>query len=58
MDTTLLTGSGHGVMVPMQKALYPRTSHNYAGFNTNIPDQFRMDQFEHGVHQNVAERKK
>ncbi len=40
------TGSGHGVMVPMQKALYPRTSHNYAGFNTNIPDQFRMDQFE------------
>ncbi len=44
MDT--LTGSGHGVMVPMQKALYPHTSHNYAGFNTNIPDQFRMEQFE------------
>lgn len=44
MDT--LTGSGHGVMVPMQKALYPRTSRNYAGFNTNIPDQFRMEQFE------------
>ncbi len=40
------TGSGHAVMVPMQKALYPRTSHNYAGFNTNIPDQFRMQQFE------------
>ncbi|HVM88982.1 MAG TPA: bifunctional YncE family protein/alkaline phosphatase family protein [Puia sp.] len=40
------TGSGHGVMVPIQKALFPRTSHNYAGFNTNIPDQFRMDQFE------------
>lgn len=40
------TGSGHGVMVPMQKALYPLTSHNYAGFNTNIPDQFRMEQFE------------
>ena len=40
------TGSGHGVMVPMQKALYLRTSHNYAGFNTNIPDQFRMEQFE------------
>jgi hypothetical protein len=33
-------------MVPMQKALFNRTSHNYAGFNTNIPDQFRMDQFE------------
>ena len=44
--TDTATGSGHGVMVPMQKALYPRTSHNYAGFNTNIPDQFRMDQFE------------
>lgn len=40
------TGAGHGVMVPMQKALYKNTSFNYAGFNTNIPDQFRMDQFE------------
>ena len=36
----------HGVMVPMQKALFPRTSHDYAGFNMNIPDQYRMDQFE------------
>ena len=44
MDTA--TGGGHAVMVPMQKALWPRTSHNYAGFNTNIPDQFRMEQFE------------
>src|SRR5579863_6271115 len=44
MDTA--TGSAHAVMVPMQKALWPRTSRNYAGFNTNIPDQFRMDQFE------------
>ena len=44
MDTA--TGAAHGVMVPMQKALFSRTSHNYAGFNTNIPDQFRMDQFE------------
>jgi YVTN family beta-propeller protein len=44
MDTA--TGAGHGVMVPMQKALFSRTSHNYAGFNTNIPDQFRMNQFE------------
>jgi DNA-binding beta-propeller fold protein YncE len=40
------TGSGHAVMVPMQKALFPRTSHNYAGFNTHIPDQFRVRQFE------------
>ena len=43
-DTT--TGAAHAVMVPMQKALWPRTSHDYAGFNTNIPDQFRMQQFE------------
>ncbi|MEI6676960.1 MAG: bifunctional YncE family protein/alkaline phosphatase family protein [Mariniphaga sp.] len=40
------TGAAHGVMVPMQKALFTRTSHDYAGFNTNIPDQYRMDQFE------------
>ena len=44
MDTA--TGAAHAVMVPMQKALWSRTSHNYAGFNTNIPDQFRMMQFE------------
>jgi DNA-binding beta-propeller fold protein YncE len=44
MDTA--TGAAHGVMVPMQKALYNKTSHNYAGYNTNIPDQFRMNQFE------------
>lgn len=41
-----LTGAAHPVMVPMQKALYKNTSHNYAGYNTNIPDQFRMEQFE------------
>jgi DNA-binding beta-propeller fold protein YncE len=40
------TGAAHVVMVPMQKALFNRTSHNYAGYNTNIPDQYRMDQFE------------
>ncbi len=41
------TGAAHGVMVPMQNALFKRTSHNYAGYNMNIPDQYRMDQFEH-----------
>lgn len=40
------TGAAHGVMIPMQKALFTRTSHNYAGYNMNIPDQYRMDQFE------------
>jgi YVTN family beta-propeller protein len=44
MDTA--TGAAHAVMVPMQKALFSKTSYNYAGFNTNIPDQFRMNQFE------------
>jgi hypothetical protein len=44
MDTA--TGAAHGVMVPMQNAAFKRTSHNYAGYNTNIPDQFRMNQFE------------
>jgi YVTN family beta-propeller protein len=40
------TGAGHAVMVPMQKALHARTSHDYAGYNMSIPDQFRMEQFE------------
>ncbi|HEY1018149.1 MAG TPA: bifunctional YncE family protein/alkaline phosphatase family protein [Sediminibacterium sp.] len=40
------TGAAHGVMVPMQKALYNRTSTSYPGYNTNIPDQYRIDQFE------------
>ncbi len=39
-------GSMQPVVFPMPKALWKRTSRNYAGFNTNIPDQFRMDQFE------------
>ncbi|MCE5345297.1 MAG: hypothetical protein LLG13_03265 [Bacteroidales bacterium] len=40
------TGAAHGVMVPMPDALFTRTSHNFAGFNMNIPDQYRMNQFE------------
>ncbi|RKD88249.1 bifunctional YncE family protein/alkaline phosphatase family protein [Mangrovibacterium diazotrophicum] len=40
------TGAAHAVMIPMPKALFKRTSHNYAGYNMNIPDQYRMDQFE------------
>lgn len=40
------TGAAHGVMIPMQNALFTRTSHNYAGYNMSIPDQYRMDQFE------------
>lgn len=44
MDTA--TGAGHIVMVPMQKGLWEKTSHHFAGYNTNIPDQFRVKQFE------------
>ena len=40
------TGAAHIVMVPMQKGVWEKTSHNFAGYNTNIPDQFRMNQFE------------
>lgn len=40
------TGAAHSVMIPMQNALFTRTSHNYAGYNMSIPDQYRMDQFE------------
>jgi len=40
------TGASHIVMVPMQKAVWNKTSHNFAGYNTNIPDQYRMNQFE------------
>ncbi len=39
-------GAAQGVVFPMPKAAFDFTSRNYAGFNTNIPDQFRMDQFE------------
>ena len=45
-QTDTLTGAAHIVMVPMQKALWSKTSHNFAGYNMNIPDQFRVKQFE------------
>ncbi len=39
-------GSMQPVVFPLPKAVYNRTSRTYAGFNTNIPDQLRVDQFE------------
>ena len=39
-------GAKFAVVAPMQKILFDNTSRNYAGFNMNIPDQFRMNQFE------------
>ncbi len=44
MDT--LFGTRHPVPFPMPNAVHKHTSRNFAGFNCNIPDQFRMDQFE------------
>ncbi|MDX1907208.1 MAG: bifunctional YncE family protein/alkaline phosphatase family protein [Bacteroidia bacterium] len=39
-------GARQSIVFPMQAAVYDRTSRSYAGYNTNIPDQVRMDQFE------------
>jgi hypothetical protein len=40
------TGIKMGVMFPMPKPLFDRTSRKYATFNTSVPDQFRIDMFE------------
>lgn len=39
------TGARFLTNVPMPEPLYRNTSREYPGFNTNIPDQFRADQF-------------
>lgn len=44
--TDSIFGSTNSVVFPFPKALYSKTSHSYAGFNMNIPDQFRAYQFE------------
>jgi DNA-binding beta-propeller fold protein YncE len=41
-----LNGTALPVAFPMPKAIFSKTSRNYAGYNTNIPDQFRVEQFE------------
>jgi hypothetical protein len=40
------TGIKLPVNYPMPKALFENTSRRFATYNTNIPDQFRMDRFE------------
>jgi len=40
------TGIKLGVMFPMPKPLYDRTSRKFATYNTSVPDQFRIDMFE------------
>lgn len=41
-----LIGTAHPVPWPLPKVLFDRTCRDYAGFNGNIPDQFRVIQFE------------
>ena len=41
-----LFGARHLVVFPMPKPLFDRTSFAYPGYNTNVPDQFRMEKFE------------
>lgn len=45
------TGARYLTNVPMPDVLYRNTSRQYPGFNTNIPDQFRADQFIQEVQQ-------
>ncbi|MBI4559783.1 MAG: hypothetical protein HY706_19505 [Candidatus Hydrogenedentes bacterium] len=40
------TGIRLPINYPLPQALFERTSRNFATYNTNIPDQFRMDMFE------------
>ncbi|GAB4017009.1 phosphoesterase [Spirosoma koreense] len=44
--TTTQFGAAQSVVFPMPKAVFPHTSRDYAGYNTNVPDQYRMEQFE------------
>ncbi|MDX9971651.1 MAG: alkaline phosphatase family protein [FCB group bacterium] len=41
-----MTGIRLGVNYPMPKVLFDNTSREFATYNTNIPDQFRLDMFE------------
>jgi hypothetical protein len=43
------TGARFLTNVPMPMPLYRNTSRQYPGFNMNIPDQFRADQFIHEI---------
>ena len=39
------TGARFSTNIPMPEPLYRNTSRQYPGYNTNIPDQYRADQF-------------
>jgi DNA-binding beta-propeller fold protein YncE len=40
------TGARESVNIPMPEVLFENTSRNYATFNTNISDQYRLGQFQ------------
>jgi YVTN family beta-propeller protein len=44
MDT--IFGASNSVVFPLPKTVFDHTSRDYAGYNTSIPDQFRVEQFE------------
>jgi DNA-binding beta-propeller fold protein YncE len=39
-------GASNSVIFPLPKSVFDHTSRDYAGYNTNVPDQFRVMQFE------------
>jgi DNA-binding beta-propeller fold protein YncE len=41
-----LFGASNSVVFPLPKVVFDNTSRDYAGYNTSIPDQFRVEQFE------------
>lgn len=41
-----LFGASNSVVFPLPKVLFDNTSRDYAGYNTNVPDQFRVEQFQ------------
>lgn len=44
-------GAAHPVAWPMPTVLRDRSCRDYAGYNTSIPDQFRVEQFERNFRQ-------
>ena len=47
-----LFGAAHPVAWPIPTVLRDRTCRDYAGYNTSIPDQFRVEQFERNFRKN------
>ncbi len=49
------TGARYLTNIPMPDALYRNTARDYPNYNTNIPDQFRADQFIKDVKQRFVD---